>query len=99
DASVRGRGWQIPGKESGSPAEAGLPVASGRRGHEAPQLAECARLDLADALGRDAVLVGELVERRLVVGHPAPLHDVAAARIEPSQRPAQLLVRVVRAFG
>src|SRR5579863_522081 len=58
-------------------------------GHQPAQLAQRARLDLADALGGHAVLAGQLMQRRLVFGHPAPLHDVAAARIQPLQGAAQ----------
>src|SRR5882724_8950972 len=55
---------------------------SGRRRHVAAQLAERIRLDLPDTLRRNPVLVGELVERRLVLGHPALLQDVAAALVQ-----------------
>jgi hypothetical protein len=37
---------------------------------------------LADALGRDAVLTRQFVQRRLVVGQPATLDDVARAAVE-----------------
>src|SRR4029077_778543 len=72
------------------------PRASG--GHQAAKLAERARLDLADALGGYAVLVGEQVQGGLVLGHPAPLHDVAAALIEAAQRAVQAIRGVVGAL-
>src|SRR5207248_9079683 len=66
-----------------------LAAARSLSGDQRAKLAECARLDLADALRGDAVLGGELVQGGLVLGHPALLHDVAAARIETAQRAAQ----------
>ncbi len=50
----------------------------GRR-HVAAQLAQRIGFDLPDALCRDAVLVGELVQRGLLFRHPALLQDVPAA--------------------
>src|SRR6185437_16803749 len=60
--------------------------------HERAQLRECVRLDLSDALGRDAVFVGELVEGGLVLAYPALLEDVAAPLVEASE----CLVQAVR---
>src|SRR6516225_11895343 len=68
-------------------------------GHHAAQLAESARLDLPDALGRHPVLAGELVQRRLVLRHPAALDDVAAAVVESAQGPAQALRGIVGTLG
>src|SRR5580698_5226927 len=75
----------------------GLADLGGR--HQAAQLSQGARLDLADALGGDTVLVGELVERGLVVDHPAALHDVTAALIEAIHRTAQAIRLVLLALG
>ena len=44
--------------------------------------------DLPHALRGNAVFVGQLVQRRLVVGHPAPLQDTAAALVQLLQRDA-----------
>src|SRR5215831_595473 len=68
-------------------------------GHHAAQLAESARLDLSDALGRYPVLAGELVQRRLVLRHPAALDDVAAAGIESAEGAAQALRGIVGTLG
>ncbi len=54
----------------------------GRRDHQPFELADGIGLDLAHALGGNAVLVRKLVQGGFVVGHPAPLQDVAAALIE-----------------
>src|SRR5579864_5712600 len=67
--------------------------------HQAAELTERARLDLADALGGHAVLLGELVQRGLVVlGHPAPLDDVAATGIETPKRAPQARRAVIGAL-
>src|SRR5579871_1184386 len=64
---------------------------SGRRRQQCPQAADRPRLDLADALGRDAIFVGELVQRGLVFGHPAALQNRATAIVEPRECRAELL--------
>src|SRR6187455_2203507 len=47
-------------------------------------------LDLADALGRDLELGGEVVQRELVLlAQPARLDDAAAAGVEGLERPLQ----------
>src|SRR6185503_18127340 len=47
-------------------------------------------LDLADALGRDLELGGEVVQRELVLlAQPARLDDAAAAGVERLERPLQ----------
>ena len=66
--------------------------------HEPAQLHEGVRLDLADALGGDAVFVGELVECRLVLADPALLEDVAAALVEASECLVQAVGRVALPF-
>ncbi len=63
----------------------------GRRRQQGSQAGDGARLDLADALGGDAVLVGQLVQRGLVLAHPAPLQDRAAAIVEPLERRRELI--------
>ena len=62
-----------------------------RSGHEQrPHLLHRVRLDLADALGGNAVLVGQLLQRRLVaVPEPAARDDVARAVIELDQATVQ----------
>src|SRR5690625_180257 len=51
-------------------------------------------LDLADALGRDAVDLGELLQGGPVFGEPALLENVAAALVELGQGPVQALSAV-----
>ena len=59
-------------------------------GHRAFHLGQRLALDLADALGRDAELVGEIVQRRRVLfAQPARLDDAAAARVETSRAPVR----------
>src|SRR6185436_5822806 len=53
-------------------------------------LLERFHLDLADALGRDLELGGEVVQRELVLlAQPARLDDAAAAGVERLERPLQ----------
>src|SRR5690606_8771734 len=57
-------------------------------------------LDLADALGADAVLVGQLLQGRLVVGvEPAAADDVARALVERAQSVAQQFELVLFVVG
>src|SRR3546814_13474110 len=56
------------------------------RGEEGLHLLEGVGLDLADALGADAVFVGQLLQRHLVlVVQPATADDVARTRIQRLQ--------------
>src|SRR5580704_15091421 len=48
-------------------------------------------LDLAHALARHAVLVGEFIERDRLVGKTTPLEDAALALIQHCERLAQSL--------
>src|SRR5690606_31894914 len=69
-------------------------------GEERLHLLEGVGLDLADALGADAVLVGQLLQRHLVVVvEPAAADDVARARIQRLQAFAQQFQLVVLAVG
>src|SRR5262249_22070338 len=73
--------------------------------HVTAQLAERVGLDLPDTLGRYAILVGQLVKRSLLIGHPALLQDVAAPVVQTRERALQpvrrvsLPLRVFHAFG
>src|SRR5262245_60790416 len=61
-----------------------------RQGDELAHLLERLRLDLADALGRDLELGGEVVQRsRVLLLQPARLDDAAAARVEAGERALQ----------
>src|SRR5690606_25078752 len=71
-------------------------LASGRE--QGLHLLQRIGLDLADALGGDAVLVGQLLQRHLVVGvEPAALDDVARTRVQAGQPLAQQFEAVVGA--
>src|SRR5690606_3107949 len=68
--------------------DARWPEASGRQ--QRAHLLHGIRLDLADALGGDAVLVGQLLQRHLaLVVQPAAGDDVARTRIQAGEAVAQ----------
>ena len=60
--------------------------------HLSPELRDRIRLDLADALRRDVVLRGELVQGRLSIREPAAREDVAAAGVELVERHVQAIM-------
>src|SRR5882724_3398333 len=64
---------------------------SGCFAHVAAQFAQRVRFDLPDTLSRHAVLVSELMQRGLVVCHPAFLENVAAALVQAAQRCGQAI--------
>src|SRR5690606_3901708 len=85
-----------------SPAGAGLPDedldGSGRE--QRLHLLQRVGLDLADALGRYAVLVGQLLQRDLAfVIEPATHDDVARTRVQPGHAFAQQAELVVLAVA
>ena len=72
----------------GSRLSFGVPTAPPVNFRPAPAAAPCRRvhgagLDLPDALRRHAVFGGQLVQRGLVVAHPAALQNGATAVVEP----------------
>jgi hypothetical protein len=54
--------------------------------HVAAKLAQRVRFDLTDSLSGHAIFVRQLVQRGLIVSHPALLQDVAAAVVQTTQR-------------
>src|ERR1017187_10683344 len=66
-----------------------------RCAHQPLELADGIGLDLAHALGGNAILVRKLVQGGLVVAHPAPLQDVAAAFIEFLERDAESIAGIL----
>ena len=56
------------------------------------QLAHRLLLDLADAFGRHAVALAELLQAEFVLGQPARLDDVAAARVERAVKKLRALL-------
>src|SRR5215211_5730490 len=63
-----------------------------QRGCDRPQLAECARLELADALARDPELAADLLERLRLFAAEAEAERQHAlhARVQPGQSPGEL---------
>src|SRR5690606_25033619 len=56
-------------------------------------------LQLANALGGDVVLGGQVVQRRLLLGQPALVKDVAAALVQAFQRLVQAGIGTVAPVG
>ena len=67
--------------------------------HRLLHLLERADFDLADALARDAKLVGEFFQRDRLVGKPARFEDAPFAIVEHAERCTQRLMPVVRLLG
>src|SRR6185295_973373 len=75
----------LPGPEVSVSQDA--PGASGR--HQASQFLDGVRLDLANALGRDTVLAGEIMQSRGRLSGPTAHDDVARTRIQRLHRGLQ----------
>src|SRR5262245_43635708 len=64
-------------------------------GQHTTQPGKGSRFDLADAFGRHAVVVRQLVESRLPAREPAPLHDRPAALVQALETGCELRCGIV----
>src|SRR5690606_29247757 len=94
------RGWRVAGGGDIRFLRFAASAAPTSGGEQRLHLLEGVGLDLADALGADAVFVGQLLQRHLVVVvEPAAADDVARTRIQRLQAFAQQFQLVVLVVG